>query len=330
MIEWSISKSKLFQKCQRKWYYYTLVASGTSNDPVRKQAHQLKQLQSISAWRGSIVDHVIQQYLIPEIKRHNLPAQETVLSYANEFIERQISFGRQKRHLDTNISKSTCKDFCAFFDLEYGTCLDESKLEIAKQEVKISLQNLMNSKFIQTIAEENMYVITQRELGYSLDEGVQVSCTPDVIVFFKDKAPLIADWKVHVFGTTEAWLQLGIYAVALFKTKPHKDFPTGAFQIKSPTEIGMIEYQLLKNYMRNYSLSVEDVADIEDYAYETATQMKRLVNGKKYPEIEVNLFQTTRSPQDCEKCGFKKLCWSEASLPIKKSQLQLGLGGYLL
>jgi hypothetical protein len=330
MIEWSISKSKLFQKCQRKWYYYTLVASGTSTDPLRKQAHQLKQLQSISAWRGSIVDNVIQHCIVPEIRKHNLPSREAVLRYGNDLIERQISFGKQKKHLDNNICKSSCTDFCAFFDLEYGTCLDEGKLETAKQEVAISLQNLLNSNFIQAMADENLYVIAQRELSYSLEDGVQVSSTPDIVVFFKDKAPLIADWKVHVFGTTEAWLQLGIYAVALFKTKPHKDFPTEAFQIKSPTEIRMVEYQLLKNYQRNYSLSVEDVADIEDYAFETATQMKSLVNGKKYPLIEVNLLQTTRSPQDCDKCGFKKLCWSEASIPVRKSHLQLGLGGYLV
>ncbi len=322
MIEWSISKSKLFSKCQRKWYYYTLVASPTSIDPLRKQAHQLKQLQSISAWRGTIVDNVIQHFLVPEIKRHHIPPQEGVLNYANGLMDRQIAFGKERKHLCAEICKSNSPDFCAFFDLEYGSCLDEGKLETAKQEVVTSLKNLLNSDFLRTIVQDNLYVIAQRELGYPLEDGVQVSCTPDIVVFFKDKAPLIADWKVHVFGTTEAWLQLGIYAVALFKAKPHKDFPTDALQMKSPSEIRMVEYQLLKNSQRDYSLSSEDVADIEDYAFETAVQMKRLVNGRKYPDIDVNLFQTTRSPQDCEKCGFKKLCWSEA--PVRKTQLQLG------
>jgi hypothetical protein len=119
MIEWSISKSKLFTKCQRKWYYYTLVASATSTDLLRKQAHQLKQLQSISAWRGTIVDNVIQHFVVPEIKKHNIPPQEGVLNFASELMDRQIAFGKQKKHLCEEISKSKCPDFCAFFDLEY-------------------------------------------------------------------------------------------------------------------------------------------------------------------------------------------------------------------
>jgi len=328
MIDWSISKSKLFTKCQRKWYYQTIVASPTSNDPLRKQAYQLKQLQSISAWRGSIVDRVIQHFIVPQIKRHTAPSEESVLEYAKGLMDKQIAFGKDKKHLCGDVSKSSSEDYCAFFDLEYGTCLEQDKIAVAEQEVCTALKNLLSSSFLKAIVEENLYVIAQREVGYPLVEGVQISCTPDMVVFYKDKAPLIADWKVHVFGTTEAWLQLGIYAVALYKAKPHKDFPSNGFKIQSPTEVRMVEFQLLKNSPREYSISNEDVADIEDYAFASASQMKKLGNCSKYPDIDPTAFQTTRSPQDCEKCQFKKLCWNEA--PVRKAPIQLGLGGYLI
>src|SRR4030067_1982862 len=209
-MEWSISKSKMFMKCQRKWYYYTVVASPTSKDPFRREAQQLKQLQSVHAWRGSVVDRVIQKSIVPEIRRHNLPSEDAVLNYASQLMDKQVDFGKQRKHLCAEVSKSNCEEYCAFFDLEYGNDLAETKTTAAKEEVALALKNLLKSSFLKQIAEANLYAIAQRELGFQLDHGITISCTPDMVVFFRDKPPIIVDWKVHVYGTTEAWLQLGI------------------------------------------------------------------------------------------------------------------------
>ncbi len=324
-MEWSITKSKMFLKCQRKWYYYAIMANPRSNDPLRKEVYHLKQLQSIFAWRGSLVDSVIQQFIVPEIRKHNLPSEEKVLEYAFKLMENQIAFGKQKKHLCSEVIKSKAGDYCAFYDLEYGEGLAEEDLQRAKDDVAVSLKNLVHSDFLKDIVASNLYAIAQRELIFQLDQDIKVSCTPDMIVFFKDRPPLIVDWKVHAFGNTEAWLQLGIYAIALCKAKPHKDFPNG--WERSPSNIRVIEFQLLKNSQREYSITPEDVVDIEDYAYESSLQMKRVVNGKKYPELDASFFQTARSPSDCEKCQFRKLCWRNT--PVRKIPMQMLLGGFV-
>src|SRR4030067_1282509 len=151
-MEWSISKSKMFMKCQRKWYYYTIVASPTSKDPFRRQAQQLKQLQSVYAWRGSVVDRVIQKFMVPEIRRHNLPSEDAVLNYASQLMDKQIDFGRQRKHLLAEESQSGCDEYCAFYDLEYGIDLDEGSLSIAREEVALALKNLLKSNFLKQIA----------------------------------------------------------------------------------------------------------------------------------------------------------------------------------
>lgn len=319
-MNWSFTESKMFLKCQRKWYYFSIVANPNSKDSVRREAFLLKQLQSISAWRGSLVDTVIQKSIIPKIKYHAFPSENVVLEYATQLINKQLAFGKEKKYLE--ISKTNAEDaYCAFYELEYEGRLDDEKLQKARDEIITSLKNLLRSDLIKEIAIDNSYIICQRELTFPFEEDVNVSCTPDMIVFFKDKPPLIVDWKVHLFGNTDAWLQLGIYALALLKTKPHKDFPQDAYKVKNSSDIRLIEYQLLKNVQREYSISSEDLNDIEDYIFRSSMQMKKLINGaKKYNRIDINRFKTARSPVVCEKCQFRKLCWRE--VPVQKRLLE--------
>jgi hypothetical protein len=290
------------------------MANHNSKDSLRRKAYLLKQLQTIYAWRGSLVDSVIQKQIIPKMIHHYLPSENQVLDYAVKLMDKQIAFGKEKKYLCTNITKSNSNGaYCAFYEVEYGDELNEEKLQRAKNDVIISLKNLLHSDFIKDIAKDNLYIIAQRELTFPFEKDVDISCTPDMIVFFKDKPPLIVDWKVHFSGNVDAWLQLGIYAIALLKTKPHRDFPQHLCHIKCPSSIQLTEYQLLKNIQRKYSISSEDIADIEDYIFESVMQMKNLVNGRKYDKTDANQFQTARSPKTCEKCRFKKLCWSTTS-----------------
>ncbi len=59
-----------------------------------------------------------------------------------------------------------------------------------------------------------------------------VRTVPDVIAFSGVNPPAIIDWKVHVFGWRDAWLQLAVYAAALTRCTPHKDFPVATDQFK--------------------------------------------------------------------------------------------------
>ena len=40
-MRWSISKSKIFRSCQRKWYLGSIVANANSKDPLRREAYIL-------------------------------------------------------------------------------------------------------------------------------------------------------------------------------------------------------------------------------------------------------------------------------------------------
>lgn len=65
---WSISESKTFRRCQRQWFFKNIVACATAKkNPIRRRAYLLSKLQSVFAWRGQLVDTVIENYLIPAL-----------------------------------------------------------------------------------------------------------------------------------------------------------------------------------------------------------------------------------------------------------------------
>ncbi|MEM2112054.1 MAG: PD-(D/E)XK nuclease family protein, partial [Candidatus Bathyarchaeia archaeon] len=283
----------------------------------RREAYMLKQLQSMYAWRGSLVDSVIHKLIVPKIRSKSLPSEDEVIDFSMKLMDKQLEFGKASKHRCPNVTKSKRNDeYCAFYEVEYNGGISEEALHEARQDVLTALRNLIHSDFLRKIMTNSTYVAAQRSLVFQF-ENTTISCTPDLLTFFNNAPPLIVDWKVHSFSNAESWLQLGVYAVALSRIEPHKDFPDGIKnQLNDPINIRLVEYQLLKNKQREYSLSREDIADIYDYIFTSCTEINKLVNGKKHDSLDINQFQTARSPKTCETCQFKKLCW--AKTPVQR------------
>lgn len=310
-MRWSVSTSKIFSQCQRKWYFSQVVASHGKGDPYRREIFLLKQLQSIHAWRGSLVDKVIDKKIVPEIKVKRIPSEDKVIEYASTLIERQIEFGKAQKFREPEMTKSKAGDiYAAFYDIEYNGNLDAEKLQEAVHEIKSSLSNLLNSNLLKEISEKNTCIISQRSLSYNFSD-TNITCRPDLIVFYDSSPPMIVDWKVHAYATAEYWLQLGIYGYIFSLINPHRDFPSDYQKYACNVEnFDLIEYQLLKNRIRKYSLSEADVSEIEDYIFESVTRMNGSIDGKQYKEIDINQFQTAHSPNIFARCEFRKVCWA--------------------
>jgi hypothetical protein len=328
-MKWSINKSKTFKKCQRKWYYSEIVANPRSTEGIRKETYLLKQLKSIYAWRGSLVDKVIQNYITPILLKHDIPNEKDVIDKALKLANSQIRFAKENKYRFPGITKSKVgNDYCALYDMHYKAKLDDASLKGAKDDIIVSLKNLLSSEILSDIARDNKYVVSQRTLSYHFFGGVNIVCVPDMIVFFENRQPLIIDWKVHAYGNSDAWLQLGVYSVALCNTSPHRDFPESHSNIHvEVSKIDLLEFQLLKNVQRKYTISDEDVLDIEDYMLTSINQIKNLVNGRDFNDLDKSLFQTSRNPQTCKSCQFKCLCWrNESSHKLRHIQQTLFWG----
>jgi hypothetical protein len=314
-MKWSVSGSRIFFQCPRRWYYETVFANSRAKDPARKEAFILKQLQNVYAWRGKLVDQVISNFVVPKLNLHETVKLNEVLDYAHNLFEAQLAFATARRYREPNIKKSDeelQEDYCALFELEYDGAIDQKVLRTAESEIVASLTNFLNSRFLAQIIQGQPYLIAQRPIQFPFAD-VNVQCTLDLIAFFEDTQPVVVDWKVQAPKHKEHFIQLGTYAFALSLAKPHKDFPTRWLStIADPTKIGLIEFQLLRNKELTYSLTEEDIVEIEDYVYKTSNRIQLMLNGNDtHSARDPTQFPKARSSDACMWCKFKKMCWRE-------------------
>ncbi len=310
-MRWSYSASRSFRQCQRQWFFKNRAANARAKDPFQKRAYLLSKLQSISAWRGKIVDDVISETIIPNLNRGFFITLAAAKTRARDLFNRQLAYA--KRHPITDLTLQVSKegdDFAVFHAMEYEGELPEQEIEQAWCEVETALVNLFSLEDIKRILKSSDYIVAQRALQFTLMDDVTVLAYPDVIAFRDDAPPAIIDWKVHAFGMNDAWLQLAIYAIALSRCKPHADFPRG-FETQ-PQEITLYEVQLLTNVVRKHSLEKEQMIEAEEYMISSAYEIACLTEGRKYADLNVEDFRTAVYEEACQRCAFRAICWEKS------------------
>ena len=310
-MRWSYSASRSFRQCQRQWFFKNIAANARAKDSSRKRAYLLGKLQSISAWRGSIVDYVLSETLIPNLNHGVCSDPQDVKNRARDLFDRQLAYAR--RHPITDLGLQVSKegdDFAVFHVMEYEGEIPEHEIEQAWCEIEAAIVNLFSLDDINYILNSSDYIISQRALQFRLMDDVTVLAYPDVIAFRGDAPPTIIDWKVHTFGTNDAWLQLAIYAIVLSRCNPHKDFPSG-FKIQ-PQELALYEVQLLTNVVRKHSLEEEQIVEAEEYMISSAYEIACLTEGRKYTDLNVEDFRTAVHAETCQRCAFRAICWEKS------------------
>jgi len=306
-VIWSISDSKTFRRCQRQWYYKKL-GNARARDPLRRRLYLLNKLQSLSAWRGQIVDTVISEVVIPAVVSRRRVTLELVKARAHQLFDLQLSCARKHELMSPGFSPTKLgSEFAAFHCMEYGGTINDDEIKKAADEIDQALTSLFSMTELKDLLKAATMLIPQRALIFE-HSGVSVRAVPDLIAFFDNRPPVIVDWKVHVFGIDEAWLQLAAYSLALTRCKPHKDFPV-ALKTFSATQIELAEVQLLRNRVRRYSLIAEEVESAEAYIAGSSTEMLLALEGKQLNQVSAIDFNVTRFPGSCQSCQFRSVCW---------------------
>lgn len=319
---WSWSTSRIFQKCQRQWYYKTFVASHNAKDDRRREAYLLSKLQSVSAWRGSLVDDVIEKQIVPALRDHRSIDPSELLGYAWNLFNLQWEFAMQHRLRQPGFSVSGSGDsFAAFYAVEYGLEIKPEEREQAWSEVEKALRNLLEMDELLAKLRSATYLFAQHPLIFPLFD-VNIRSVPDLIGFYHNEPPLIIDWKVSIFGTNDYRSQLGTYALALSRNNGRMEFPASA-SIYKPTDFGLFEVQLLTGQLREYSITETDIEEIESNIFHSAMQMFLAQSENADGQMRPFDFPVTGNPNHCQRCNFKSLCWKERNLWVDWKQMSL-------
>jgi hypothetical protein len=307
---WSVSTAKVFERCQRQWFFKTQVANANAKDATRQRAYRLSKLQSISGWRGSVVDDVLSQEVMPAFERGRPMTADKAIASAMARFDRQLAVGRAHRLHEPGLKLGAMgDDFVAFHGIEYGGSLCEREIETARDEVRRAIQTFFSMEDLIARLRASDRIITQRSLSFA-HADTNVRAVPDVIVFRGTAAPAIIDWKVHIFGWRDAWLQLAVYAAALTRCNPHRDFPISTNGFRE-TDIELLEVQLLTGTIRTHRVTDEHVARADTYIARSAESMVLATDGMngKASALPPTDFPATRYASVCERCAFRSLCW---------------------
>ncbi|MFL5789786.1 MAG: PD-(D/E)XK nuclease family protein [Flavisolibacter sp.] len=305
---WSISSFKQFQRCQRKWFLDEKVGSRSNKNAYRKEIYLLSQLESIEAWRGKIVDYTISEFILPKIQKKQTINQNEVFEFAKKLTRARYDFAKQERYKEDGLKKTEHEyDYAALYNLEYISSTYDLKDKLKKSwtEIETALVNfLSNTKLIEYL-ETAKYLVKQRALTYNL-HGLTIKGVPDLIAFFPNQPPHIFDWKVHFFGTKTYNEQLLIYALALTNCNPHKDF-VEYINGFTAYDVKLSEFQLLKNTMRDYSVTDEYIEVINDFIAEGIEQMQLKKCDCEYKELNIEDFEKTPNIDNCLTFKLKKI-----------------------
>ncbi len=309
-MNWSFSAARTFKQCQRRWFFKTCLANARAKDPVRREAYVLSKLQSLSGWRGNLVDQVISRELVGAIKRGETIWQSQLLARARRSFDRQRDFALNHRIRDPDVSLAEHDGIAAFWSIEYGEPVSNDELMQAWNDVETAIGNLYKMERVREALKATSHLVAQRPLQFGF-AGVNVRAVPDVIAFYDAEPPLIVDWKVQAAGSRDYRLQLAPYALALVRCAPHRDFPD-ALERWASTDIRLLEVQLLTAAEHAYRLTTEDFDELEDYIAASASEMSLATGGLLNGKLRAEDFAVTEWPEQCQRCAFRKLCWENA------------------
>ncbi len=306
-MKWSFSAARAFRQCQRSWFFKTSVANGRAKDELRREAYLLSKLQSVSGWRGGLVDRILSRDLVGALRARRKVSKAGLLAIAKSQFDRELAFALAHRIREAGFSPGDDECAAAFHAIEYGQPVSEEEVAQAWHDVETAIENLFKMERVRGTLKAAAYLVAQRSLQFAF-AGVTVVAVPDVIAFYDSAPPLIVDWKVQVTGSRDYRLQLALYALALSRCKPHRDFPPSLCTV-TPEDIRLLEAQLLTGAEHEYVLTAADFEEIEDYIAASASEMLAARAGLGNGELRPEDFAVTQWPDVCQRCGFRKICW---------------------
>lgn len=308
----SVTGYKQFVQCERLWFYKNIVAdSRVKNDLFRREVTLLSKLQTLQAWRGTIVDNILSKYLVLAINNKYPVKKDYFIEQALAMFDVQLEYAVSKNYRKPDAVLTNNPEFNAFFECEFGEGVSEGEISQAKDDIITALTNILDDKDFIDYLKTAKYVISQRPLIYNFDR-FSVKAIPDFIAFFDDSPPHIFDWKVHTYGTASYDEQLIAYAVALYKVsiiKPHADFPANISKWKIQ-DYKLTEYQLLHKdrVKRDYDVTDDKIEAFGENMSSAIIRMHIAGANKKYSQLSPDNFSTTEYIEHCQRCPFQKIC----------------------
>lgn len=295
-MRWSLSAHRMFKRCQRQYYFAHIAAHHSAkSDNIRREAYRLKQVKSLSAWKGSLIHEGINQFVLPCLQQKEQIDWEEAINRTIELAKRQFEFSRTQR-----LQKSwNFKDGkCILLEHERGEEISKAELDKVYTEISICFDNLASHKDVISYIQGRDLYYSERVFSHNYD-GAQVYIVPDLIFSRSYGYPTIIDWKVeqdYAYGQHK--LQVALYAWVLWNK----------WDIKKPEDVELYEVQLLEGNVIEHSCNSGILKGLEDFMFQSICEIRSLCGDHKYHDQNLEDYEFAKKPNTCLYCSFQRLC----------------------
>ena len=300
MKPWSVSANGSFRKCQRQYFFGSIMASHNARDPVRREAHLLKQLSGLAEWRGKLVHHAMQHFFVPGLKQGVVPSQQRLLDQTVGLARDQYSFSEQRRYKENGLTKTAAgASFLALREHEYGVPIQPGQVEEVLEAVRQCYVFLYSKlEFLDGL---------RRAPWHSPELTITFRVGDDAVRGMLDLAMggrngsskiTIVDWKIGHSETSDYSRQLRVYALAAL----------ARWKDRRVEDLSLVEANLLQGKVIVHPVTERELLDVEDFIYRSVSEMRRVADNPQYTLEDLENYDVARSPRSCEHCRFLRLC----------------------
>ena len=305
IVKWSYSSINTLRQCNRRYYYANILATHGRKDPLRRKAYELKAMQTLQMWRGSVVDKFLELVLIPAITSKGVLDFAQLSDQAVEMAKAQFRYSKNKGYTDPQQKKG--HDFCVLNIHEIGTPYQESDIEECYGMIKAAIVNFPSicmpdgERLLDYLYRCNG--LTPNVNNYVVEIG-NARLMPQIdLVAICDWKPVVMDWKLSASYTSDFSRQLIICGLTIYLRRLQK-------ADKAPyqySDIKLYEVNLFKGTVKEHIFSKDAVTDLYDRIALTTRDIQLLKDGIA-GEAEIENYEITDDEGLCSTCNFQTLC----------------------
>lgn len=306
-VDWSYTTSNTMRQCQHKFAIGHLLATHGRKEPVRRKAYELKQMQNLKMWVGSVVDKFMETVVIPLIAAKQDLNFDTLAEQAIKMAEEQFRFSKLGAYKDPSLKKGEVStSFCILDIHEVKAAYSEEELAECYATIRESVLNLPllrmpdGKLLIDYLREANSLRANVNDWLVYI-ERARLKPQMDLLALHNWK-PVVMDWKLSASHTSDYSRQLIICGITVFLKRLESGKTPYRYE-----DIKLYEVNILKGEVKEHLFTEEAASDLINYINLTSSDMYLLM--QQYNGVsDLDEFEFTDEEGHCRLCNFQPLC----------------------
>lgn len=304
-VAWSYTAINILRECNRK-YYFSKLANHGRKDVLRRKLYDLKNVQNLTMWPGTVVDQFMEKRIIPTITAKQNLDFDLLAEEAVEMAKKQFEYSQSQAYLDPHLSKSgSGAEFCVLNIHELNKPYQEEEVAQAYAVIRETILRLPT-----IVMPDGMLLIEFLKSCNVLTPNVnnrmamieQATIKPQIdLIAMHNWKPVVMDWKVSQSQVSDYSRQLIISGLVVFLNRQDKS-DKAAY---SYDEIRLYEVNLLKGTVKQHMFTEERANRMIDEIYLTSQDMLLLL---KEEPLEIDDFELTDNVSSCTLCNYRSIC----------------------